>query len=124
VNDYDPMNAPEPTAWLALDEQERISLVRTHHRASGIELENETLHAAMHVIVENQLAEQDEPVHQTLGRLQSDGLDRHDALHAVGRVLAAHVWKVMSAGTEASASPEKYYRGLKKLTAKKWRATR
>ena len=121
---YDPTKAPEPNAWLDLDEQERISLVRVHHQSSGVELENEMLHAVVHTIVENQLALQDEPVQLALDRLMKGGLDRHDALPAVGSVLAEHLWGIMNEGTEDSAVPEKYYRGLTKLTAEKWRTTR
>jgi hypothetical protein len=45
-------------------------------------------HAANHVIVENQLAMGDATVvPATLARLMQEGLDRHDAIHAIGSVL-------------------------------------
>jgi len=46
------------------------------------------MHGVAHVIVENQIAAGDstvEPV--TLARLMREGLDRHDAIHAIGSVL-------------------------------------
>jgi hypothetical protein len=121
---YDPMEAPGSESWLEVDEQERIDLVRMYHEDEGIELDNETLHAAIHTVVENQLAMRDAHVQQTFKRLMTEGLDRHDAVHAVGSVLAEHLWGIMKEGTEESASLENYYRGLSKLTAKKWRETR
>jgi hypothetical protein len=33
---YDPDEAPDAEEWLALDEQERIELVRDYHRAPGL----------------------------------------------------------------------------------------
>jgi len=123
MNDYDPLTAPEPDTWLALDEQERIALVQSHHQTLGVELESETLHAVIHAIVENQLAMQDEPVQQALDRLMKEGLDRHDALHAVGSVLAEHLWGTFNENAKEDTSPEKYYRDLSKLTAKKWLAS-
>ena len=122
MNNYDPLKAPDPDSWLELDEQTRIALVQVHHQSSGVELENETLHAVIHTIVENQLALQEERVHQVLGRLMKEGLDRHDALHAIGGVLAEHLSDLLQEGAEDTAAPESYFRALAKLTASKWRA--
>jgi hypothetical protein len=66
----------------------------------------------------------DDRVQQTFERLMTEGLDRHEALHAVGSVLAEHLWGIMKEQTEESASSENYYRGLSELTVKKWRETR
>lgn len=120
---YNPLEAPSPDSWLELDEQERIAMVRAYHRSAGVHLENETLHAAVHTVVENQLALRDETVCRTLGRLMAEGLDRHDALHAVGSVLAEHLWRIMKEGTEESAEPDRYYRALDALTVEAWRAS-
>ena len=60
MEDYDPLNAPDPDEWQSMDEDERITLVMEHHRESGVELPNEQTHAAIHVIVENQIALGDE----------------------------------------------------------------
>lgn len=93
---YDPLEAPDPSEWLALDEAERILLVRSHHESAGIEMPNVLLHAAFHaafhVAVENQIAMGDEnPVRRALERLMAEELDRHEAIHAIGSVLAAHI---------------------------------
>jgi hypothetical protein len=57
---YDPIKAPTPEEWLALDEQERIILAEDYHRRARIRLPNATLHATMHAVVENQIALGDE----------------------------------------------------------------
>ena len=81
VNAYDPLDAPNPGQWLALDEGERLRLVIEHHRQTGVELPSEEGHAAIHVVVENQAALGDEvPTQATLARLMREGLDRHDAV--------------------------------------------
>ncbi len=47
MEDYDPLNAPDPDEWQSMDEDERISLVMEHHRESGVELPNEQVHAVV-----------------------------------------------------------------------------
>ena len=122
--EYDPLRTPDPELWLELDEQERIGLVQTHHESAGVQLPNATIHAAMHTIVENQLAMKDDRVQQTLDRLLAEGLDRHDALHAIGSVLAEQIWGAMQTRQDGAALSEAYYRGLSELTASKWRRAR
>ncbi len=91
---YDPLKAPDPAGWESLDEQERIALVLAYHRQAGITLPD--AHATIHVIVENQVAMGTKtPVRATLDRLLSEGLDRHDAIHAIGSVLAEHLNDLM-----------------------------
>ena len=121
MDEYDPLMAPDPEVWLELDEQERLALVAEHHEDAGVELEQATLHAVMHTVVENQLALGDERVVRALERLMEEGLDRHDALHAVGSVLAEHLFGIIRDGTEESASTENYYCALDALTASAWR---
>jgi Domain of unknown function (DUF1841) len=95
VQRYDPLEAPNPEEWLELDEQERIDLVRDYHRRAGIHLPNEKLHATLHAIVEAQIALGEEtPAGRIAQRLISEGLDRHDAIHAIGMVLAEHLYDV------------------------------
>ncbi len=60
MEDYDPLNAPDPDEWQSMDEDERITLVMEHHREAGVELPNEQVHAVVHVVVENQIALGDE----------------------------------------------------------------
>ena len=78
---YDPAVSPDPAEWLALDEGERIALVADYQRHAQIDLPNVNLHAMIHVVVEQQLAGQLEPVVSAFERLQREGLDRHDAVH-------------------------------------------
>jgi hypothetical protein len=107
-----------------MDEQERIQLVEQYHRRAGIRLPNVTAHAVIHAIIENQIALGDElPVRRTLQRLMSEGLDRHDALHAIGSVLALHMSDLASRPKAVSkADPnDAYYAALERLTAEDWR---
>src|SRR4051794_5475721 len=104
VKNYDPDIAPDPTAWLALDEQELIQLAEAHHRAARIKLPNVQAHAALHAIVENQLAEGLESVVRAMARLGTEGLSRHDALHAIGSVVAEHLFETMNAKAKDDAN--------------------
>jgi len=122
---YDPLKPPEPGAWQSLDEQERLDLVEEFHRRARVRLPNAKVHAVLHVIVENQIALGDEvPVKRTVERLMSEGLDRHDSIHAVGSVLIGHLNDLLG---RAEAEPEPradanadYYLALGPLTAKDW----
>jgi hypothetical protein len=116
---YDPDLAPDPQEWLALDEQERIALVEAHHLAVRVRLPNAKVHACVHAIVENQIAEGYPCVIQAMVRLGSEGLSRHDALHAIGSVLAEQLHKAASTHTEISAP--RYEAAVGRLTAKNWR---
>ena len=120
---YNPFQAPDPKEWTALDEQERIRLVEQYHRQAGIHLPNQTVHAVVHAVIESQIALGDEiPVRRTLQRLMSEGLDRHDALHAIGSVLAEHIHDILTR-PEATAEPNPnvaYYAALEALTAEGW----
>ena len=87
MDSYDPDTTPIGPDWLNLDEGERIELVSSYHRRTKVRLPNSQLHAVIHVIIENQLALEEEAVVKALTRLQDEGLSRHDALHAIGSVL-------------------------------------
>lgn len=87
MSHYDPEIAPAPKDWLALDEGERISAVKNFHVASRIKLPDAIAHATFHTIVENQIAEGFEPSKRAVARLQSEGLSRHDAIHAIASVI-------------------------------------
>ena len=83
---YNPELGPDANEWLQLDEDERLIPVEEYHRDARIFLPRKIrqLHATIHVVVENQLALNDEPVVRALGRLVKEGLSRHDAVHAIG----------------------------------------
>jgi Domain of unknown function (DUF1841) len=119
---YDPDVAPDPARWLALDEQERLEQVLDYHRRAGITLPNEKIHAVMHATVENQIAMGDElPVRRTVERLMAEGLDRHEAVHAVASVLTARLFDALK-DPEAKVFPtDAYSAAVERLTAESWR---
>ncbi|MFL5061126.1 MAG: hypothetical protein ACJ8DQ_13655 [Xanthobacteraceae bacterium] len=125
MNEYDPFTSPDPEEWLALDEQERVDLVENYHRRKRIRLPSSTVHAIIHAVVENQIALGEQVPIRTLQRLMSEGLDRHDAIHAIGSVLIVHLSELMrqvEAETTSDADPNApYYAELERLTAKSWR---
>jgi hypothetical protein len=118
---YDPDVGAPATEWLAADETERIELVRAYHHRARVRLPNERLHAVIHVIVENQLALGEVVVIETLDRLQREGLNRHDAVHAVGMVLSEHLHDLMTRGGDTPpAFHASYFERLKQLSAEAW----
>lgn len=119
---YDPYEAPNADAWLALSEFDRIDLVRDYHQRQGIDLPNETLHATIHVTVENQIAMGDElPVASKLSQLMEERLDRHDAVHAIGSVLAEHIYDLLSDESQSGDPNAAYFEALETLTAQSWK---
>jgi len=124
VDQYDPLEAPNPKEWLALGEMRRLELVEDYHRRARVRLPNARMHAAMHAVVENQIALGDEiPVQRTAQRLMAEGLDRHDAIHAIAWVLAGHMWDLTREPGVAKADDPNvpYYAALEQLTAQRWR---
>ena len=119
---YDPSQAPNSEEWLSLDESVRINLVETFHKDAGEEIPEgaETMHATIHVVVENQFASGTEPVPVTVTKLIRQGLDRHEAIHAVGSVLSEEIFELQH-GKGESWNRQRYNRRLEKLTAKRWR---
>ena len=118
---YDPDSQIDPEAWLAADESERIHAVREYHRRRRIRLPNDLAHATIHVIVENQVALGDEHAAESvLARLMSEGLDRHDAIHAIGSVLAEEFTRALKHESEYDVNAE-YTKRLQRLTAESWR---
>jgi len=69
----------------------------------GATLPNAHLHASIHAIVENQLAQEVVLMKDSLDRLRAEGLDRHEAIHAIGSVHTP------------------YFQALQGLTASRWR---
>lgn len=122
MDTYDPLDPPDPQMWLDLDEAERLDLVSEYHESTGEELPSIPAHAALHVIVENQLAECVPPVEAALRRLLVEGLDRHEAVHAIASVLAEHLYNLMKGHSPEVDPNEPYYRALEKLSAATWGA--
>jgi hypothetical protein len=120
---YDPEIAPDPEEWVALDEAERIVLVEWYHRDARTDLPKaaRTLHASIHVVVENQLAENDEPVVRALARLMKEGLSRHDAVHAIGCVVSEEIFDALKLKDTPESLRARYYAAIERLTAATWR---
>jgi hypothetical protein len=120
---YDPDEAPRASAWLALDEGERLRLVEQYHHREDPELPNVKLHSSIHVIVENQLAEGLPASRRAFERVRREGLSRHDAIHAVGSVVAEHLVKLLNEGKGGGDHNAALERALNELTAEQWLAT-
>ena len=122
MNGYDPDITPDAKEWLALDEGERLALVEGYHRDARIALPRTArrLHATIHTVVENQLALNDEPVVRALGRLMKEGLSRHDAIHAIGSLVAEHVNDLLKLKDAPETSRARYYAAIERLTVAQW----
>ena len=122
---YDPEMSPAGEDWLELDEGERLLLVEGYHRDARITLPKRArrLHASMHVVVENQLASNDEPVVRALARLMKEGLSRHDAVHAIGSLVAEEVYDLPKQEELPDTVRARYYAAVERLTAAAWRAS-
>lgn len=116
---YDPMVAPDPEAWLALDEDERQAVVLRYHKRIRFRAGSVKMHAVIHCVVETQLAERYEYPVEALRRLLDEGLDRHDAIHAIGSVLAKHIFGTLKRGVPFNEAT--YERDLNALNAAAWR---
>lgn len=119
---YDANTQPDTETWLSADESLRTVAVEAHHRelAEHPAIPNVRVHALMHVIVENQLAMDDPPeVRPALMRLLDAGLTRHEAIHAIGSVVAEALFKVMNERAEFDRGLAA--RGLARLRADDWR---
>jgi hypothetical protein len=118
---YNPDRAVDPMKWTTLDEDERHYLVERYHQKKRIKMPNVRIHAAIHVIVENQVALAEEiPVQKILERLMREGLGRHDAVHAIGSVLAGYMYDLIKNGSKDQDVNAKYYHQLEELTAEGW----
>jgi len=118
---YDPDVEPSATEWLETDEAERIALVESYHRRRRIQVPQLTLHATIHAVVENQVALGEAEVVDALVRLRAEGLTRHDAVHAVGMVLAEHIYDLLKSMPAKTSDPNApYLKRLRGLTAAEW----
>jgi glycosyltransferase A (GT-A) superfamily protein (DUF2064 family) len=121
---YDADLSPDPIAWLAIDELSRIELILDYHRRHDVRTAAPRIHAAIHAVVENQVAMTSPAVvAETLQRLQQEGLSRHDAIHAIGELVTARLAAAVKSETVESAAAlnAKYEADLRQLTAEGWR---
>ena len=116
-----------PAGWLTLEDSKRVELVLASHAHLGTghpRTSNVRVHSAMHVVVENQLAAGDPmEARPTRARLVDEGLDRHQAVHAMGQVVAELTFSVLK--REAGASENVAARlaaGYLAMTAEKFLA--
>jgi sirohydrochlorin ferrochelatase len=117
---YEPDTAPDAAGWLELQEEERIRRIASYHRRTKVKLPNLQVHAALHSVVENQIAEEIETVRKTVARMQAEGLSRHDAIHAVASVLVGRMQALLREGAPAQFEVEAYFQDLRSLTADVW----
>ncbi|MGQ0655855.1 MAG: hypothetical protein ACT4P4_26965 [Betaproteobacteria bacterium] len=120
---YDPEVAPAPEQWLAAEEMERLLLVEAYHNDPRVDIPKaqRRLHASIHVVVENQLAANDEPVVRALARLMNGGLSRHDAVHAIGCAVSETIYERVKLKEDPSTANARYYAAVERLTAEVWR---
>jgi uncharacterized protein len=118
---YNPMKAPDPVVWRKLDQQQRLILIEDFHRRDGDEAQSPSLHAVIHATVEDQVAAEN-IVCEALARLQREGLDRHDALHAVGSILTKHLFAAIKSEANPGGLHDAYLAEVRELTAARWRA--
>lgn len=121
---YDAGQEPDASEWLGMAERERMRHVFVFHRqcaALRSSVESPAFHAAIHTVVETQVAT-GEPaeVGRTLQRLQREGLDRHEAVHAIGSVLIGGLEAAVRGGFDESA----LVGALEDLSAATWRRQR
>lgn len=122
IDSYNASQALDPDEWLELDESFRIELVRAYHdtQEEGLAEDARQLHAVIHVIVENQVALGEKPIPETIAKLTRQGLNRHEAVHAIGAVLTEDIFDVMK-GNKQEFPLNRYRRRIEKLTAKRWK---
>ena len=118
---YDPSISPDPAHWMAMTEEERLIQVVEYHERTKVTLPNARLHAALHVTVENQIAQQYAPTVEALARLTGEGLPRHEALHAIAEVVVNQLHQLIQRGAP-EFDEAAYERELALLTAQRWKA--
>lgn len=122
MDHYDPTKTINGKEWLEIDETDRIQMIEDYHESLNLDWTDTsiTLHCAMHVAVENQLAGDEVPkAKQALARLIRQGLGRHDAIHAISAVLAKELHTAMR-NQEKELPLKNYSRKLDRITAKRW----
>jgi hypothetical protein len=119
---YDPEKDLPAGKWLAMEEGDRLAAVEAYHRRQRIRLPRATLHATIHTVVENQIALGEGVVLETLARLRSEGLTRHEAVHAIGTVLAEQISHALKGEPAAQSDLSgSYLDRVRLLTADAWR---
>jgi hypothetical protein len=117
---YDPDKPVDAAEWFALDESERQLIVKQYHKHARIRLPSPTMHAIVHAAVETQVAQGHGAASRALERMMAEGLSRHDAVHAVGSVVAKHMFGIMK--HHRAFDEDAYASDLDALAAEQWLA--
>ncbi|MFZ6712324.1 hypothetical protein [Undibacterium sp. TC9W] len=99
---YNPDQAQEREAWMVLSPTDKLRVAKNYH--DSIRVKASKQHAYLHVFVEDQIAHGVRPVIRAMERLQSKRMQRHEAIHAVAAVCAAHWQRVALTSTETDQS--------------------
>ena len=119
--EYDPHVPPDPVQWLALGEARRFELVEDYHERMCVEVGSMQAHVATHVAVESQLALGDPPmIRAVLERLMAEGLDRHNAVHAIGSQLIEVMHDLVHKKPGSTDVNRRYQERLGRLTRARW----
>jgi hypothetical protein len=94
--------------------------VERYHKRARIRLPSARVHAIIHAAIETQVAEGHPAATEALQRMRAEGLDRHDAIHAVGSVMAKHIFGIVKQGHAFDEAA--YAADLGELSAKRWLA--
>lgn len=114
---YHPLIEPNKDEWLESSEYDRIDAVRKYHENSDEDEFEEgnalSIHSMLHVIVENQLAMGIELNPETIEKLTQQGLDRHEAIYAIGAIISDDIFYIVR-GDKTEFSPTEYQKKLEK----------
>ena len=104
-----------------MDEAARLDLIYEFHEEHGEFGESMETHATIHAVVETQLAMDVPNARDALVRLRKSGLARHDAIHAIGSVLAKHLHTLTyNRDVEPDEATLRYYEKLRSFTKEDW----
>ena len=117
---YDPDKPVDAAEWLALAEMEQQLIVERYHKRARVRLPSLRMHAVIHAAIEPQVAEGHAAACRALERMLAEGLERHDAIHALGSVMAKHMFGIMKEGQAFDDAA--YTRDLDALSAERWLA--
>jgi len=97
---------------------EQQLIVERYHKHTHVRLPSPHMHAIMHAAIETQIAQGRAAAGRALERVMTEGLDRHDAVHALGSVLAKHMYAVMK--DRQPLDDKAYDADLDALSAERW----
>ena len=118
---YNPEVTQNPSDWLAMDEEDRIQLIEEYHHSKRIKMGSVKAHAMFHSMVENQIVEGVESVVHAMDRLIKQGLSRHDAIHAIGSIIAEQFYEATNnEGTSGGSPQDRFNEKVNRLNAKDW----